>query len=211
MASGDGLPVDGAEGACAIELGRNLDFEEDRIYLTVTYVTHHPDGDPAFGGCEITTRDVTVELDGPLAGRHVMTQLPPGRWVPGADGQPYLRCELPACDPATGVAPLPVTCDDPTLADAARSSDVPRHSGLANKRCELPWAAIDIDIGAGACPASGDGPNPCAGTNIRRTYWHADGYTWRQVGSSTGSGCGDIATTVPDFPLHLCEDMPPLP
>jgi hypothetical protein len=152
VASVDGLPADGSEGACAVELGRSLDFEEDRIHLTVTYVTHYPDGDPAFGGCETTTRDIMVDLGGPLAGRHVMPQLPSSRWVPGADGQPYGRCELPACDPATGVAPLPVTCDDATLGDAARSSDVPRHAGLANERCELPWAVIDIDDGMPPLP-----------------------------------------------------------
>ncbi|HEX6420922.1 MAG TPA: hypothetical protein VFZ77_20635 [Acidimicrobiales bacterium] len=206
----DGLPVDGSTNVCEVELSDAVEFEADRIYLQVTYLTHDPDHDPAFPGCRTGPREVTVDLGSPLAGRHVLTQFPSGRWIPGPGGD-YSQCVLPACDPSTGVAPLPVTCDDSTLADAARSSDVPRHSGLANKRCELPWAVIDIDVGAGACPATGDGTNRCAGQNVRRTYWRAAGHTWQQVGSSIGSGCGDVADIAPDFPLHLCADLPPLP
>jgi len=103
------------------------------------------------------------------------------------------------------------TCVDPTLADAVRSGDVPRRVGLSNKRCQLPWAVIDVDVGAGACPATGDAPNPCAGQDVQRTYWRAAGHTWTQVGSSTGQGCGEIATIVPEFPIELCADLPALP
>ena len=206
----DALPEDGATGPCEIEVSHSVELEDDRIYLGVTYLTHDPEQAGVFTGCPTAPREVTVDLGAPLDGRHVITQDPTGRWVPGAEGA-YALCELPACDAATGATPLPATCDDSTLADAARSGDVPRHAGLGPSRCELPWAVIDIDVGAGACPATGEGPDPCAGENVRRTYWRTAGYTWRQVGSSAGSGCGEIATIVPEFPLHLCADLPPLP
>jgi hypothetical protein len=203
----DVLPVEGSTGACAVDVQHTVEREGDLVYVNVTFSTNDPAPDPRFPLCDTAPRDVVIELGSPLAGRHVITQVPIARWRPTSTGD-YERCELPACDPNTGATPQAATCDDTTLADAVRNSDVPRHAGLANKRCELPWAVIDVDIGAGACPATGDGTNTCSGQNIRRTYWKTAGYTWEQVGASTGTGCGDIASAVPEFPIHLCADLP---
>jgi hypothetical protein len=206
----DVLPVEGSIGACAVDVEHTVELEGNVVYVNVTFSINGPAPDPRFPLCDTAPRDVVIELGSPLAGRHVITQTPIARWRPTKTGD-YERCELPGCDPNTGATPQLATCDDTTLADAVRNSDVPRHAGLANKRCELPWAVIDVDIGAGACPASGDGTNTCSGRNIRRTYWKAAGYTWEQVGASTGTGCGDIASVVPEFPIHLCADLPALP
>jgi len=206
----DVLPVEGSTGACAVGVEHAVESEGDLLYVGVTFSSNVPGPDPAFPLCDTAPRDVVIDLGAPVAGRDVITQTPIARWRSTTNGD-YERCELPACDAGTGSAPLPATCDDATLADAVRSGDVPRHAGFANKRCELPWAVIDVDSGAGACPASGDGANPCAGQNVRRTYWKASGYTWEPVGASTGSGCGNIDSVVPEFPLTLCADLPALP
>ena len=206
----DVLPVEGSTGECAVDVEHTVEPEGNVVYVNVSFTLDAPAPDPLFPLCETAPRDVVIELGSPLAGRHVITQTPIARWRPTTAGN-YERCELPGCDPGTGTTPQPATCGDTTLADAVRNSDVPRHAGLGNKRCELPWAVIDVDIGAGACPASGDGTNTCSGQNVRRTYWKAVGYTWEPVGASTGTGCGDIASVVPGFPIHLCTDLPSLP
>ena len=200
-------PID-ASADCVVDLMQRVEFEEDRIHLGVTYVVAPPD-EIAGGHCDAAPPDVRVALKGTLAGRHVITQDPVARWVPTTTGG-YRRCELPDCDAGTGQTPLAATCEDGTLAAAARSGDVPRHAGLANTRCEAPWAVLDIDIGAAACPAS-DSLNPCAGTWVRRTYWQTTTHTWEQVGASVGPGCGDIAAVVPEFPTDLCHNLPALP
>jgi hypothetical protein len=205
------LPVEGSTGACRVQVDHSVDLEGELVYVGVTFASAVNDPDPAFPDCETAPRDVVIDIGAPLAGRHVITQTPVARWRPSSSAAGYERCELPGCDPSTGAPPAPVTCDDSTLAEAVRSGDVPRHVGLSNKRCQLPWAVVDVDVGAGACPATGDDANPCAGTNVRRTYWQAAGHTWTQVGSSTGAGCGEIATIVPEFPVELCTGLPALP
>lgn len=205
----DVLPVEGPTGACHVEIDQSVDVERDVVFVGVTFRSGVEGPDPAFPECETAPREVIIDVGSPLDRRHIITQTPQARWRPTTDDG-YERCDLPSCDPATGTAPKPAACDDSTLADAARNSDVPRHSGLGNKRCRLPWAVIDVDVGAGSCPASGDGKNPCAGHIIRRTYWRAAGYTWEQVGASTGAGCGDVVPIVPEFPIDLCADLPPI-
>lgn len=203
----DVLPVEGSTGACHVELDHHLDVERDLVFVGISFRSAVAGPDPAFPECDTAPRDVIIDVGSPLDGRHIVTQTPQARWRPTtADG--YERCDLPSCDPATGAAPTPAACDDSTLAAAVRDGDVPRRSGLANKQCRLPWAVIDVDVGAGSCPASGDGKNPCAGQNVRRTYWRAAGYTWEQVGASTGAGCGDVHSILPEFPIDLCADLP---
>jgi hypothetical protein len=50
--------------------------------------------------------------------------------------------------------------------------------------------------------------------NIRRLYFRIDTATdtptWTVAGSDPGPGCGTITTTIPDFPTHLCHDLPTL-
>lgn len=203
------LPVDGSTGDCAVTIAGRVTTEEDRAYVDVLVTDPAPDRDPTYPDCDTAPRDVAIDVGRPVAGMRVIAQNPSRVWVPTADGT-YSECALPSCDPSTGVAPAPATCDDATLADAVRSGDVPRHAKIGIDRCELPWAVVDVDIGAGACPAT-EGPNPCAGKNVHRTYWEVDGSTWRMLAESTGAGCGDVADQVPDFPLRLCAGLPSLP
>ncbi len=37
------------------------------------------------------------------------------------------------------------------LIDDVKKGDVPKRSGINVRACEVPWAVVDIDIGASAC------------------------------------------------------------
>jgi len=204
------LPVAGSTGDCQVTVGHTVEQEADRLYVVLTVTSRVEGPDPDYPDCRTAPRPVTVDVGGPVDGRAVMTQAPRARWNAGPDGR-YRICSLPACDPDTGSVPAPVTCDDGSLAEAVRAGDVPAHAGLGQSACELPWAVIDVDVGAGACPATGDGTNPCAGRTVHRTYWKADGPTWTALGQSTGSGCGDAAELLPGFPQRLCQGLGALP
>ena len=215
------MPV--GEGACAIDVETRVEYEADRIYLGLTYTedqTHvyevkeeglvFIDGSSPVDDCERAARQVEVSLDGPLAGRAVITQLPVAHWLSSVDGR-YSRCELPVCDPHTGSPPPEPACGDATLPDAVRGGDVPRRAGIDVRACELPWAVVDIDVGAGACPATGEPGNACAGKNIDRSYWRAADGRWDLLAYSSGPGCGQVLEHVPEFPAAMCADLPPVP
>jgi hypothetical protein len=91
--------------------------EGDLLYVGVTVGSNVLGPDPAFPLCDTAPRDVVIDIGAPIAGRDVITQAPLTRWRSTTDGE-FERCELPRCDPGTGSAPLPATCDDATLADA---------------------------------------------------------------------------------------------
>jgi hypothetical protein len=222
VATAEAVPV--GPGSCAVEVTPLVEYEADRIYLSLTVtvemtqVLEIVDGggfrtieeSTSTDGCDLATTPVQVTLDGPLDRRAVITQNPTANWQAGADGS-YQRCELPACDPETGQVPPAAGCGDSTLPDAVRRGDVPRRAGIDVRACELPWAVVDIDIGAGACPATGEPGNPCAGTNIDRSYWKVVDGTWDVLAYSSGAGCGDVLDALPELPRQLCADLPPVP
>ena len=92
-----------------------------------------------------------------------------------------------------------------------RRGDVPRRAYVDVRACELPWAVVDIDTGAGACPATGEPFNPCAGKQIDRSYWKVVEGRWDVLAHSSGAGCGAVLDVLPDLPAHLCADLPPVP
>lgn len=210
-------------GPCEVEVVPSLEYEADRIYLTlhfselqITVEEVLSDGghraieaSSATDGCELLTRPIEVALDGPLAGRSVVTQNPMAYWRVDVDGT-YRRCVLPACDPETGESPASAACGDSTLPDAVRRGDVPRRASIDVRACEMPWAVVDIDIGAGACPATGEPGNPCAGLNIDRSYWKASDGAWEVLAYSSGPGCGDVLDVLPELPERLCAELPPV-
>jgi hypothetical protein len=221
VATAAAVPV--GDGPCSLPVQPSLEYEADRIYLTlimepeetITYEVRDEGfvqlgGESSIDGCGRADRSIEVAIDGPLANREVVTQDPPNRWLPGPGGT-YSPCVLPACDPATGLAPAPAACGDATLPDAVRRGDVPRRAGIDVRACELPWAVVDIDVGAGACPATGEPGNPCAGMNIDRSYWKATAGGWEVLAYSSGAGCGDVLATLPELPARMCAGLPPVP
>jgi len=213
--------VPNGTGPCAVEVTPFVEYEADRIYLSLLYtveatqVSEIVEGggfrtieqSTSIDGCDLETTPIEVILDGPLDHRTVITQDPATIWQAGPDGA-YRRCELPACDPDTGQVPATAACGDSTLPDAVRAGDVPRRAGIDVRACELPWAVVDIDTGAGACPATGEPVNPCAGEIIHRSYWSAVDGTWVVLAYSSGAGCGDVLDVLADFPPRLCADLP---
>jgi hypothetical protein len=196
------LPTDASAAGCAVEATPRA---QETPYEVIVYIDLMGDvGDPPyFEGCAVEERSMTVPLADPIADRRVTDAFGSifwqrdGRWT-GCD-QVVMTC---VTDPAS--------CDNGTLRDTIANADVPRHFGM-DTRCEEPYAVVDVDIGAGACPADDTGPNPCAGERIRRMYWRIEDGAWVEIGVDQGRGCGDVLETAPDFPTHLCADLPPVP
>lgn len=164
-------------------------------------------------GCPEPWIDVPVALHASVKDRRVTisTGIGGGWWLP--TGSSYEKCQLPKCNPDTG-APQPApTCDNGTLSDAVRRGDVPQHVVFKQVRCEGEWAVIDLDFGAAACgPVSEiEGSNRCANQQVHRQYFRAEGNLWKLIAWDEQAGCTAIHATTPEFPDHLCADLPALP
>ena len=213
------LPAEQGTGDCAVQLVDMTDappiVASGNQAPTIQVLARRQDGlpfseryDGTFSGCDVSPRTMTVDLAEPLNGRTVRVDDPFALWLPTPDGT-FMRCELPACDPQSGQPPDPEGCDR-TLVDAVRASDVPRRAGIDRRACAGGFAVVDIDLGAGACPATGDAePNPCAGQRIDRTFWARQDGQWTLVtfGDRGGQGCAG-AELPPSFPTSLCRDLP---
>mgnify|MGYP003377545511 CR=1 FL=1 len=129
-----------------------------------------------FGACPTADSALELEIGAPLSGRDVVVNKI--RWVADADGA-YGVCELPDCDPETGAAPATAACEGGSLtADIRTYADVGSHASIGEKRCQDGWAMVEVDIGAGACPAD-EGANPCAGRRIDRLFLKVGVPHWR--------------------------------
>ena len=132
------------------------------------------------------------------------------RWVADSSGH-FTPCELPACDPSTGEPPVAATCEDGSLAEDVRvHGDVGRHAAIGESRCADGWAMVEVDIGAGACPPTDSGPNPCSGQRIDRLFLRAGVNNWEVVTRSRSAGCIDVHQAAPEFPPALCVDLAPI-
>jgi hypothetical protein len=206
------LPAAGADGPCRYEIDPTIVEEKGdpfvRLRLTITM--GHP-YDRTFPSCDTAPVWVTADLANPLGDRDILGEDDLGnmqRWQ-NIDGT-LTACVLPDCDPDTGAAPLEPTCDNGTLREAVQADDVPTHADITVLGCDGSWAVVDVDIGAGSCPAQ-DGPNPCAGERVDRLFWHAEGGAWVRVFWSRDPGCGKVRESVPAFPVALCEGLPAPP
>ncbi|HET6952141.1 MAG TPA: hypothetical protein VFI47_17300 [Acidimicrobiales bacterium] len=193
----DPLPVEGATGACAVEVAPRLEEYPSEI---VVYVDYTGAARSPFEGCDVAPRTAVVPLAAPVGERVVRDGMGAQFWI--RDGA-WVGCGHVVMTCIT----TPASCEN--LRDFIANADVPRHFGMANTRCDGAWAVVDVDYGAGDCPVTGEPQhNPCAGRRVRRMYWQVVGEEWVAVGSDPGPGCGAIAATVPAFPAALCADLP---
>jgi hypothetical protein len=157
---------------------------------------------PPFPGCSTTSRSLDVRLQQPLGRRDVFAsgRVTPegGRFI--AQGVGYIECRPPGCDPMY----QPVVPDCTNLREAITKTDVPAHFGIDGP-CRVPYAAIVVDLGAGACGVQ-EGSNPCAGKRLMRQFWRSDGKDWRLVVQGERLTCADAQRTLAAFPLGLCRD-----
>lgn len=199
-----GLPPDRGSPPCTAELA--VTAYETEVQVSLQTVVRAVLPGPPFAGCQLSDRTVNVSLKQPLGDRPVA--FPPSqRFVVVRSGGAYVRCTLPSCDPS--VEPrIPARCGNGTLQTAVFSSDAPKRSRMSNERCEGEWAVIDVDLGAAACPATGDPANPCAGQRVDREFFRIVDGAWRLRDVSRKPGCDDVTQVEPDFPLRLCADLP---
>ena len=102
--------------------------------------------------------------------------------------------------------PQPVVTTPPSV--TASSGDVPRRFSIANERCQGEWAVIEVDIGAGACPATDEPENPCVGQRNNRHFYRAVDDAWVLLAITRSAGCDDVHSADTSFPAELCDDLP---
>ncbi len=195
----DPLPADATAPGCRVEATPRVQETPSEVIVYLDLAGDHP---TQFEGCDPAPQAMTLTLAAPIAERYVSDAFG-GRWWQ-ADGG-WVGCDAVVMTCITE----PASCDNGTLRATVANDDVPRHFGM-DERCEEPFAVTDVDIGAGSCPVTGEPENPCAGERIRRIYWRIVDDAWASQGIDQGPGCGDILATVPDFPPHLCADLPAL-
>lgn len=194
-----GLPAASATGACHAEVSFELNEQPLSVGIGVSLSSRLL---PPFTGCAVAgNRTLLVHLAQPLGRRDVFAS---GRVTPDggrfiAVGDSYQQCRPPGCNPMF----QPVVPDCAHLRDAIAGSDVPAHFGMAGP-CHGRYAAIVVDIGAGACPAS-DGPNPCAGKRLTRQFWHSDGTSWKLIVAGDAATCASAHHALASFPTALCS------
>lgn len=209
------VPVEAPDGSCAATVTVRADEyggESAEIVVSVEVRADRPRlADPPrrdehgapipWDGCALEPRVATVDLEHGV-GRPVVDPFGSRFWL--RDGE-WVGCD----HVVTTCVVAPASCDN--LRDVVANTDVPRHAGLGEVRCEEPFAVVEVDVGAAGCPATGDpADNPCAGAWVRRTYWRIEDGAWVAVGADAGPGCGGIPALAPDFPSHLCADLPAL-
>lgn len=193
----DPMPPIGATGECAADVTTQVVEGEQDVQVDVEVASDAP---RFFEGCDPVPRELTIDLPSPIGSRRVTTGT--GGWF-SQEGGAWVGCGHVVMTCVTE----PASCEGGSLRDTVSNADVPKGFGM-DHRCEEPWAVVDIDIGAAACPGESDLENPCAGRNIRRTYWQVQAEAWVEVGQDDGPGCGAIHDQLPDFPARLCEDLP---
>jgi len=194
-----GVPATTATGVCHAD----VTFEVAEAPLTVGIaVTVTSRLLAPFTGCSTQTRQLLIRLKAPLGRRDVFAsdRVTPqgGRFI--AVGPGYVECHPPSCNPMY----QPVVPDCAQQRDAIAGTDMPAHFGMDGP-CHLPFAAIVVDIGAGACPVTG-GVNSCAGKRLTRQFWYSDGKFWRLLLQGDRATCADARRAFPTFQLGLCSD-----
>ncbi|MCU1693362.1 MAG: Integral rane protein [Frankiales bacterium] len=193
------LPAASATGACQADVTYQVNEQPLSIGIGVSVNSRLP---PPFPGCSTASRSLAVRLQQPLGRRDVVAsdRVTPegGRFT--AQGQGYVECRPPGCNPMDE----PVVPDCANLRGAVAKTDVPAHFGMHGP-CRAPYAALVVDLGAGACSAQ-EGLNPCAGKRLVRQFWHAGGKDWQLVVQGERSTCADARRALAAFPLGLCRD-----
>jgi hypothetical protein len=178
--------------------------QEEPAAVTVHLDVQIVAGDGGPGPCTGTEpQQVTVTLALPLGGRAVRSVRPKVVWTPAGDGS-FRQCLRPACDPGPAEPAPTTTCSDA----AARRLESGGELFLAtiDSWCQGPFAIVDFDWGNDAC-----GAYPCPGQRTSRMFRQAIGDSWVGLLQHPFGGCGEILAIRPDFPVAMCQDLPPLP
>jgi hypothetical protein len=197
------LPSMDAPTGCRAQMQPPSTYEEPTavtVYLNVQIIA----GDGGPGLCTGTEpQQVTVTLAVPLAGRAVKTARPKVVWAPVGDGT-FRQCLRPACDPGPAEPAPTTTCSD----GAAHRVESGGSLFLAplDSWCQGPFGIVDFDWGNDIC-----GPYPCPGQRTSRMFRQAVGGEWVSLQQHPYGGCGEILAIRPDFPVALCQHLPPLP
>lgn len=199
------LPAPGTPPRCHVSVDLHAYEMAREITLSIAPRIDDSGFDPHT--CDLSaTTDFTERLTQPLAHRPVTFNVigVVERYVANGAGV-YGECRLPSCDPATPIAE-PATCAN--LRSFAFAADAPKNFDMVDVRCDGHWAVYGLDYSSGSCPPDDGTRRSCAGTNVRRIYWKADGDSWKIVASDNDARCGAVPATVPDFPTVLCADLP---
>jgi len=194
------LPAATTTDVCQISVSYQLNEQPLSVGIAISVSSRLL---PPFPGCSTTSRTLDVRLQQALGRRDVFAsgRVTPegGRFI--AQGAGYIECRPPGCDPMY----QPVVPDCSNLREAITRTDVPAHFGMDGP-CRVPYAAIVVDLGAGACGVQ-EGSNPCAGKRLIRQFWHSNGEDWRLVVQGERLTCADAERTLAAFPLSLCRDL----
>jgi len=160
----------------------------------------HTSGRPECVATSVELTTLPVELD--LRGRDLSVN--EELWERGP-GTTFVRCGALGCDPPRD------RCDPVYTYDLGADADIPPERHLDVLACEAPWLVADVEAVVTGCQ-SVDGSTPPPSCDVFRYRWfaHLRHRTWQVVGSATDGGCAQILDQVPDFPRHLCADLPPL-
>jgi hypothetical protein len=192
------LPAATATDVCRADLSYQLNEQPRSVGIGISVSSRLL---PPFPGCSTTSRSLDVRLQQPLGRRDVFAS---GRVIPEggrfiAQGVGYVECRPPGCDPMY----QPVVPDCTNLREAISKTDVPAHFSMFGP-CRVPYAAIVVDLGAGACGVR-EGSNPCTGKRLMRQFWRSDGKDWRLVVQGERLTCADAQRMLAGFPVGLCR------
>lgn len=195
----DPLPT-ATSGRCAVTVRPRLVETEGEVTVYADLLSGPR---PPFTGCDVSPRAVQLRLGAPVGARRVTDAFGSIFWM--RDG------EWSGCDHVVMTCESePAACDNGSLRAAISNADVPRRFGMSNTRCESRFAVVDVDYGAGACPAGDSAPNRCVGQRVRRQFWRVENERWVLIAAGTRAGCEDVMAAEPQFPSSLCEDLPPV-
>ncbi|GAA3919213.1 hypothetical protein GCM10022244_30430 [Streptomyces gulbargensis] len=197
-----GAEVPDGPRACVRGLRGELEsVERGVVRVMVTYESPSQDRE---AGCTGTQRvEATVELGEPLSSRRVLVN----NWhvyTPVGANPPDLRpCGENGCDPT------PPRCTSSSYRQAVNDTDVPQHTTWEERGCDDTWLVLDLTTRMG--PVCGGPGDDCSSSGLsQRWFYRADPSGWRPVATNDHAGCAGIHKVLPEWPVRLCEALPPL-
>lgn len=97
---------------------------------------------------------------------------------------------------------LPAECTHESYEDAVARYVDGGHVPISNVRCDGTWLALDIDLGADACPPE---DHSCYGQRVHRAFWKNAGTRWQLLGYQGTGDCREAWSIDADFPEEVCR------